>query len=105
MPEIAIGAHWHHERYDGKGYPDHLKGEEIPEIARIIGVADAYDAMTSNRSYRNILEQKKVRDEIEKGKEVQFDPVFADKMLEMIDEDIDYRLQERKNGRKQSPQL
>ena len=58
-----------------------------PEIARIIGVADAYDAMTSNRSYRNAMSQEKVRSEIEKGKGSQFDPVFADIMLE-VDEDI-----------------
>ena len=102
LPEIAVGAHWHHERYDGKGYPDQLKGEEIPEIARIIGVADAYDAMTSNRSYRNIMAQSKARDEIEKGKGKQFDPLIADKMLEMIDADIDYRMQEHKNIKKQS---
>lgn len=58
-----------------------------PEIARIIGVADAYDAMTSNRSYRNAMSQEKVRSEIEKGKGSQFDTVFADIMLE-VDEDI-----------------
>lgn len=58
-----------------------------PEIARIIGVADAYDVMTSNRSYRNAMSQEKVRSEIEKGKGSQFDPVFADIMLE-VDEDI-----------------
>ena len=60
IPDIAIGARWHHERYDGKGYPDRLKGTEIPEIARIIGVADAYDAMTSNRSYRDLISQETV---------------------------------------------
>lgn len=58
-----------------------------PEIARIIGVADAYDVMTSNRSYRNAMSQEKVRSEIEKEKGSQFDPVFADIMLE-VDEDI-----------------
>ena len=58
-----------------------------PEIARIIGVADAYDAMTSNRSYRNAMSQEKVRSEIEKGKGSQFDPASADIMLE-VDEDI-----------------
>ena len=52
MPRLVTGARWHHERYDGKGYPDGLKGTDIPEEARIIAVADAYDAMTSNRSYR-----------------------------------------------------
>ena len=95
LPELAYGARWHHERYDGRGYPDHLKGEEIPEMARIIGVADAYDAMTSNRSYRSVLPQNVVREEIEKGKGSQFDPLFADKMLEMIDEDVDYQMREK----------
>lgn len=92
IPNIAIGAHWHHERYDGRGYPDGLKGEEIPEIARIIGVADAYDAMTSSRSYRAAMEQDKVRSEIEKGMGTQFDPVYAKIMLEIIDNDVDYIL-------------
>ena len=92
MPDIAIGAHWHHERYDGKGYPDGLKGDEIPKIARIIAVADAYDAMTSRRSYRGIMPQEKVREQIEAGRGTQFDPEFADIMLQMIDEDKDYRL-------------
>ena len=54
-PELIYGAKYHHERYDGKGYPCGLKGEEIPEISAIIAVADAYDAMTSNRSYRKLL--------------------------------------------------
>ncbi len=95
LPELALGARWHHERYDGRGYPDHLKGEDIPEMARIIGVADAYDAMTSNRSYRSVLPQSVVRGEIEKGKGSQFDPLFADKMIEMIDEDVEYQMRER----------
>ena len=91
---ISSGARWHHERYDGKGYPDGLKGEEIPEVARIIGVADAYDAMTSNRSYRDIFTQEKVRQEFLKGKSTQFDPHFADIMVQMIDEDKDYKMKE-----------
>lgn len=93
-PELAIGARWHHERYDGTGYPDGLAGENIPEEARIIAVADAYDAMTSRRSYRGILPQATVRSEIERGKGTQFDPVFADIMLEIIDEDTEYKLRE-----------
>ena len=92
---LSIGAYYHHERYDGKGYPKGLKGEEIPEIARIIGVADAYDAMTSKRSYRDVLPQNVVREEIEKGKGTQFDPYFAEIMLEMIDEDKEYKLCEK----------
>ena len=93
-PKLAIGARWHHERYDGTGYPDGLVGENIPEEARIIAVADAYDAMTSRRSYRDILPQAAVRSEIERGKGTQFDPVFADIMLEIIDEDTEYKLKE-----------
>lgn len=95
IPNIAIGARWHHERYDGKGYPDGLKGKDIPEFARIIGVADAYDAMTSKRSYREILSQDIVRSEIENGIGTQFDPVFARIMLEMIDEDKKYEMHEK----------
>ena len=58
MPELARGARWHHERYDGKGYPDGLGGSAIPLEVRIIGVADSYDAMTSNRSYAAIYRRK-----------------------------------------------
>ena len=94
--ELAICAKWHHERYDGKGYPDGIASEAIPEKVRIITVADAYDAMTSYRSYRNPMSQDKVRSEIEKGKGTQFDPRFADIMLEMIAEDTDYNLKEKK---------
>ena len=93
-PKLAVGARCHHERYDGTGYPDGLSGEEIPEEARIIAVADAYDAMSSRRSYRGILPQETVRREIENGKGTQFDPVFADLMLAVIDGDPEYRLRE-----------
>ena len=95
MPELKIGARWHHERYDGTGYPDGLSGTDIPEEARIIAVADSYDAMTSRRSYRDVLSQSVVRSEIEKGKGTQFDPVFADIMLEMIDDDPEYEMTQR----------
>jgi putative two-component system response regulator len=94
MPKLVTGARWHHERYDGRGYPDGLKGTDIPEEARIIGVADAYDAMTSNRSYRDSMPQEKVREQIESGKGTQFDPKFADIMLQMIDEDTEYKMRE-----------
>ncbi len=94
-PYLSIGAHWHHERYDGKGYPDGLKGEEIPEIARIVSVADAYDAMTSIRSYRDPIPQDKVREEIVKGTGTQFDPKYARLMLHLIDVDTEYEMKER----------
>ena len=95
MPELSSGAHWHHERFAGGGYPDGLKGEEIPEEARIIAVADAYDAMTSNRSYRTYMTQETVRNELIKGRGQQFDPKFADIMLKMMDEDPEYKMRER----------
>ena len=95
FPGLLIGARWHHERYDGKGYPDGIAGEDIPIQARIIAVADAYDAMTSRRSYRDELPQDIVRREIEKGKGSQLDPMFADIMLDMIREDVDYKMRER----------
>lgn len=94
MPKLVTGARWHHERYDGKGYPDGLKGEEIPEEARIIAVADAYDAMTSHRSYRDIIPQEYVKSEIKKGMGTQFDEKFARIMLEMIEEDTEYKMHE-----------
>jgi len=94
MPKLANGARWHHERFDGRGYPDKLSGENIPEEARIIAVADAYDAMTSHRSYREPLPQGVVRAEIEKGRGSQFDSRFASIMLEMIDEDTEYNMRE-----------
>lgn len=94
FPDLAVGAKYHHERYDGTGYPSGLKGENIPRCARIIAVADSYDAMTSNRSYRYALPQKIVRDEMEKGKGSQFDPDIAEVMLSMIDEDEDYHMRQ-----------
>ena len=84
-PNLPIGANYHHERYDGKGYPEGLKGQEIPELARIIAVADTYDAMASRRSYRNSLPMEKIRDELVKGMGTQFDSRFASIMVDMID--------------------
>ncbi|MBQ7781155.1 MAG: response regulator [Lachnospiraceae bacterium] len=91
---IANAAKYHHERYDGTGYPNGLAGEKIPEVARILGVADAYDAMASDRSYRKALPQDMVRAEIEKGKGSQFDPDMADIILRMIDEDEQYTMKQ-----------
>ena len=94
LPYLSIGAHCHHERYDGRGYPRGLKGEDIPDIARIIAVADSYDAMTSKRSYRDPIPQQKVREEVLKGMGSQFDPEYAKIMLNMIDKDIEYGMRE-----------
>ena len=103
-PYLNVAAHYHHERYDGRGYPDGLKGEEIPEIARIIAVADAYDAMTSNRSYRTAIPQHIVKEELIKGSGTQFDPQFARYMIQLIDHDVDYRMQESPSRESNAPQ-
>ncbi len=94
FPELATGARWHHERYDGKGYPDGLAGADIPVEARIIAVADAYDAMSSTRRYRPNLTQAEVRRRVEEASGTQFDPKFAGIMLQMIDEDTEYTMSE-----------
>lgn len=94
-PFLSIGAKYHHERYDGKGYPEGLKGDEIPEIARIIAAADTYDAMTSRRSYRDPIPQQKVREEFIKCSGTQFDPRYAKIMLHLIDLDTAYDMKEK----------
>lgn len=75
---------YHHERYDGGGYPHGLKGEEIPLLARILGIADSFDAMTSKRVYRDKLDFNTVLDEISKNKGLQFDPQIADVFLSIL---------------------
>ncbi|MBP0960839.1 MAG: HD domain-containing protein, partial [Oscillospiraceae bacterium] len=96
-PYLSLGANYHHERYDGNGYPEGLKGEDIPDLARIIAVADAYDAMTSKRSYRDPIPQQIVREEFVKGIGTQFDPVYAKIMIHFIDFDSEYQMKERED--------
>ncbi|MCI6561027.1 MAG: HD-GYP domain-containing protein [Ruminococcus sp.] len=91
---FAYGAKWHHERMDGKGYPDGLLGDNIPKISKIIAVADAYDAMTSKRAYRDIMPQEKVREQIAKGAGTQFDAEIAAIMLDLIDKDTEYTMKQ-----------
>lgn len=86
---VAEGALYHHERYDGHGYPFGLAGENIPYCARIIGIADAYDAMTSNRIYRRKLIRENVIKEFEDGRGKQFDPQLTDLFLGMLREGFD----------------
>lgn len=96
-PSLSIGARYHHERYDGTGYPERMKGDEIPNIARIIAVADAYDAMTSKRSYRDIIPQMYVREELVKGMGTQFDPEYSRIMIKLLDADKEYNMKEKQN--------
>lgn len=86
IPNLKNGAMFHHERYDGTGYPMGLKGGEIPIEARIIAVADTYDAMTSNRAYRDKLSTDVVVSELEKGRGTQFDPEIVDLFMAMLKE-------------------
>ena len=88
-PELMIGARYHHERFDGSGYPDKLAGKDIPRAARIIAVVDAYDAMTSDRSYRRGMTSLKVYKEIVRKRGSQFDPEIADIMLAYLRKDIE----------------
>ena len=84
LDNVIEGAEFHHERYDGRGYPKGLSGEDIPLYARIIGVADAFDAMTANRIYRKQMDFSYVLGEMEKGRGTQFDPQFVDILLKLI---------------------
>ena len=84
LEQAAKVARHHHERYDGSGYPDGLSGSEIPLHARVVAIADAYDAMHSNRVYRNCLNDEIIADELEKGRGKQFDPLLLDVFYEMF---------------------
>lgn len=75
----------HHERYDGKGYPSGLKGEEIPLEARLLSVVDAYDAMSTNRPYRKRLTQDEVKAELKRNSGIQHDPQFVEAFLRMLE--------------------
>ena len=86
LPDIADGAQYHHERWDGKGYSKHLEGKDIPEIARIICVADSFDAMTSPRVYRKALSLDFAKNELQKCSGSQFDPDIVTIMIQLIEE-------------------
>lgn len=85
LPVIPIVRN-HHERWDGKGYPDKLAGEQTPQLARIVAVADAFDAMTSDRPYRKGMPAEAAFEEVKKKRGEQFDPIIADRFLSIQDE-------------------
>ena len=86
IDHVVEGAKFHHERYDGTGYPDGLAGKEIPLYGRIIAIADAFDAMTANRVYRKKQDFSYVLDELHKGRGTQFDPELLDLFLSLLEE-------------------
>lgn len=84
IANIQDGAHYHHERFDGTGFPSQLAGEDIPFIARIIAVADSFDAMNSNRIHRAKLGADKIMKELKEGRGTQFDPVIVDAFIKLL---------------------
>lgn len=86
VPNATEVAKYHHERYDGRGYPTSINGKEIPVNARIVCIADSFDAMSSDRIYRKALSREKIREELIKGRGTQFDPEFLDVFLKLFDE-------------------
>ncbi|MBR5361049.1 MAG: HD domain-containing protein, partial [Lachnospiraceae bacterium] len=88
VEHVVDGTRFHHERYDGKGYPDGLKADEIPLYGRIIAVADTFDAMTSNRVYRNHMDTDYVMNEMKRGRGTQFDPEPLDAFFRLIEKGV-----------------
>jgi putative nucleotidyltransferase with HDIG domain len=86
--EMEIIRH-HHERFDGKGYPDGLKGKDIPKLARILCVADSFDAMASDRAYRKKMEKNRVLGIIQENTGTQFDPEVVKAFLSIADKELD----------------
>ena len=87
-PELAIGAGYHHERLDGRGYPNGLKGDQIPEVAQIIAVADTFDAMYSTRPYRRQMDIRDVAAEIKRGEGTQLNERVVEALLQLIDDGV-----------------
>ncbi|MEY8356422.1 HD domain-containing phosphohydrolase [Lachnospiraceae bacterium 54-53] len=98
IKDLELGARYHHERFDGKGYPEGLKGTEIPVLARIICVADSFDAMCSNRCYRSRLSNDRIRQEMLRGSGKQFDPEVVFAFLKSWDEIFTIESGRKKNG-------
>ncbi len=98
MEQVVLGVRHHHERYDGRGYPDRLKGEDIPLIGRIMAVADAYSAMTTSRPYRKGLTERQALDAIEKGLGTQFDPEIGKLWVELRQEAAARETREKKEA-------
>ena len=85
---LEDGARYHHERYDGNGYPQGLKGDDIPIIGRIIAVADVYDALVSRRHYKEIMDEDSARNELLFGSGTQFDPYIIRIFITLLDSGV-----------------
>ena len=93
LKQAALTTKYHHERYDGKGYPEKLKGEEIPLNARVIAISDSYDAMNSDRIYRKGLSKEVIREQLINNRGTQFDPQLLDSFLELFEDGTLERLE------------
>ncbi len=87
VKELMSAILYHHERWDGKGYPEGLEGEEIPLMARVIGIIDAYRSMRSDRPYRKAMDKAAAIEELRKGSGSQFDPHLVDRFIELLEKD------------------
>jgi HD-GYP domain-containing protein (c-di-GMP phosphodiesterase class II) len=114
MDDVLPGVLYHHERFDGKGYPHGVSGQNIPLVARIIGIADTFDAMSSTRSYRAALSREKVLQEIERCSGAQFDPKLVEAFLKVDLREYDTLLERQRSlsptppptpGEAQAPRL
>jgi len=97
IPNVDLGAKYHHERFDGRGYPEGIIGSEIPLEARIICVADTFDAMSFSRVYRKRCELDYIKSEFEKGRGTQFDPEILDAFIKICDRNDWFRDEEKVN--------
>lgn len=91
---LEDGARYHHERYDGNGYPQGLKGDDIPIIGRIIAVADVYDALVSRRHYKEVMDEDSARHELQFGSGTQFDPYMVKIFINLLDEGVIARIKQ-----------
>lgn len=103
MGYLADGAKYHHEKYDGTGYPNGLKGEEIPEIGRIIAVADVFDALVSKRHYKEAMDVETAKQEILRGSGTQFDPKIVEVFLKLLDDGTIERIRNQSIQRGEAP--
>ena len=94
IPNISDCAHYHHERFDGKGYPEGIKGEDIPLYARITNIADSFDVMSMDRSYQKALTQDKIVEEFKKNAGTQFDPKLVPIIIEMLNDGFTEQVRE-----------
>ena len=98
MEEAVPLARSHHERWDGQGYPDGLAGEQIPLLARLLSVADAFSAMTTDRPYRKGMDWSSALRELQRHRGTQFDPVMVDAFVAAVRKRMENRLPEQKEA-------